>query len=126
MDRNIPRKQIRARRLRRLAVGTGIALAVVLALCAALRLGSRGIDASDFESATVDRGEVEATVSASGTVVPSAQIVVSSPISSRILEVLHRPGDFVEAGTPLMTLDLEEVQAASANLADRLAMKELE
>lgn len=126
MDRNIPRKQIRARRLRRLAIGTGIAFAVVLALCAALRLGSRGIDASDFESATVDRGEVEATVSASGTVVPSAQIVVSSPISSRILEVLHRPGDFVEAGTPLMTLDLEEVQAASANLADRLAMKELE
>jgi hypothetical protein len=51
-----------------------------------------------LRTARVDVGPLEATISASGTVVPEFEQVLSSPIDSRVVKVLRRPGAALHGG----------------------------
>ncbi len=127
MDREIPKKEIRRRRLTR-------AVRVVLPTAAVVALGIWGITASltksvnitSLQLSDVDKGDINVTVTAAGTVESAFEEVINSPITSRILEVRHSPGDVVEAGTPLIVLDLHEASVAAEKQADMLQMKRLE
>ena len=67
--------------------------------------------------ATVDTGSIEFAVSATGKVVPGYEEVINSPISSRVVEVYKRAGEVVQAGEPLLRLDLAAVQTEYDNFA---------
>lgn len=69
----------------------------------------------------VDRGPIEAVLSASGTVVPAFEQILSSPIEARVLRVLKRPGATVVAGEELLALDTKGAELDLAKLGDRLA-----
>lgn len=51
---------------------------------------------------------------------------VSSPIAGRVLRLLARPGDTIEAGQPLLELDAPEYGQALADLAKARAARELD
>ncbi|MDE6134381.1 MAG: HlyD family efflux transporter periplasmic adaptor subunit [Muribaculaceae bacterium] len=127
MDREIPKKEILRRRLIRAA-------RVVLPTAAVVALGIWGITASlsksvhigSLQLSEVEKGDINVTVSAAGTVESAFEEVINSPITSRILEVRHSPGDIVEAGTPLIVLDLHEASVAAEKQNDMLKMKRLE
>lgn len=72
---------------------------------------------------TVTRGSVEATFSASGIVEPLDEEVVSSAVASRVLEVIARPGDVVEAGQPLLRLDVSDLELELGRLRDEIRLK---
>jgi HlyD family secretion protein len=74
--------------------------------------------------ATVDEGPIASTVSASGTVLPEAEQVVSSPIDARVLSILRRAGARVAADEPILTLDASEPALALEKLRQSLALKE--
>ena len=76
--------------------------------------------------ATVDTGSIEFAVSATGKVVPGYEEVINSPISSRVVEVYKRAGEVVQAGEPLLRLDLAAVQTEYDNMLDEEQMKELQ
>lgn len=118
MDRNLSKEEIRHERRKkwlRIAVpvaGIGIAASVIIGLARS------GVNRSELTLGTVDRGDVESTIQAGGKVVPGFEEIITSPISSRIVEVYSRAGDKVEAGTPLLRLDLESTETEISKQRD--------
>lgn len=126
MDTEIPKSEINRRR-RRTAIRysiIGTMAAGVITLISSLTMS--GVSAKSLKFAIADRGDIDVTVSATGSVVPAFEEVINSPVATKILEVYRRPGDEVNAGDPLMKLDLEEIRTQYENQADELAMIRLD
>ncbi len=84
------------------------------------------VNKKDIVLATVDRGTIESSVSASGKVAPAFEEVINSPISTRIVEVYRKAGDSVDVGTPLLRLDLQSTETELNKLLDQSQMKQYE
>lgn len=104
-----------------------IAGAVVLVILAAVvivpRIGNQdqpAADAADSAIATAFIGDLSASATASGTVVPGRVTSLSTQAPGRVIEVLVRAGDSVTAGDPLVVLDTADLElnlrAAQQNL----------
>jgi HlyD family secretion protein len=77
-----------------------------------------------IRTARVDAGPIEATLSASGTVVPEFEQVLSSPISTRVLKILKRPGAVVSKGDPIIELDMSESVLALEKMKQQIELKQ--
>ena len=123
MDRKIS-KDIRQKELRKRIMKYG---AVTIALCTAIAgtiyFSQESADVEKLEFYTIDRGDIQISAMASGTVVPIFEQVISSPINSRILKVYCRQGTQVEAGTPIMKLDLQDTESDYRKLLDEEKMR---
>jgi HlyD family secretion protein len=126
MDRNLTQEERRRRVLRR-AVPAGVAVAAVaFSLAATMQWLRPSVNRRDIRTARVERGAIDATVQASGMVVPADEQVVSSPVEARVLRIGRRAGDRVRAGDELLTLDTTAAQLELARIGERLAQKENE
>ncbi len=77
-----------------------------------------GIARSDIRTATVSRGLVAATLTASGVVVPEHELVLTSPIQARIEQVVRSTGAQVQAGDQVLLLDRSFTQLAYDKMKD--------
>ena len=124
MDKEISKEEKLKRKRKvwvRTAVWTGMFVAVV---CVLVSLLGAKVDGRQLVFSSVDRGEIELSVSASGKVVPAFEEIINSPINTRILQVYRRSGDSVEVETPLLQLDLQTTETAYRKLLDEKKMKE--
>jgi HlyD family secretion protein len=116
LDRPLDSEYLRARRRRRIIVG-GSALAVVAVL---LIWGPSWIrptiSRSRIRTARVETGPIEAVITASGTVMPEVEEVISSPIDARVVRILARVGVVLTPGRP-GRLDTTEARLAVERLA---------
>ncbi|MDR2232044.1 MAG: efflux RND transporter periplasmic adaptor subunit [Tannerella sp.] len=80
----------------------------------------------DLRISSVDRGMIEVSVNASGRVAPAFEEIINSPIQSRIVEVYKKGGDMVEAGDPILKLDLQSAETAYRKLLDEEQQLQLE
>lgn len=71
----------------------------------------------------VDEGAVEVSVYATGKIVPFAEEIIASPVSSKVLEVYKKSGDRVEKGKPLLQLDLETIRTDYETKKESLEMQ---
>ncbi len=126
MDRPIDPEVRRRRRFRlwsRIAlVAIGVTLLVALFAAWARPTLHRG----RIRTAVVTTGPVEATLTASGTIVPENEQVVSSPLDTRLLEVLVPPGSAVKRGDALVRLDVGEATLVFDKLNEQIALKHVE
>lgn len=126
MDRALDIRIQRAKRFRRAGVG----LAAVAGFATLLVLGPRwlrpSVARSDIRVAAVERGDLEATVRASGTVVPAFERVLSSPIDARVVRKLKHRGDVLKAGDAILELDTSGTRLEIEQLEERLAQNESE
>jgi len=74
-------------------------------------------------TARVEAGPLEASLTASGTVVPAIEHVISSPIDARVLAVLRQVGDELKAGDPILRLDTSDSELDAEKLRQRIALK---
>lgn len=126
MDRPIPKEEIRAR-LRKRWIYIGVAAAVIIgAIVLVTSLARSSVKRSELILARATFGTIETSVGASGRVVPAFEEVITSPISSRIMEVYLKAGDTVSEGTPIVRLDLTSTRADLEKLQDQQGMKNLE
>lgn len=126
MDRQIPVSVQRKRKLKKAAMWMGGFLAV---LGIATWLGTQMITSVDKKTliiSEVDRGTIDVSVSATGTIVPAFEEVIVSPINSKILEVYAHSGDSVDVGTPLLRLDLQSAETDYAQALDEREIKRQE
>ena len=79
---------------------------------------------ADLQIARVERGTVDATIQAAGTVVPEIETVISSPVEARALRIQHRAGDRLHAGDAILTLDTSATKLDLDKLNDAVAQKE--
>lgn len=71
----------------------------------------------------VEVGPLEASLTASGTVVPALEHVLSSPIDARVLQRLRRVGDAVEPGDAIVNLDVSDSELTAEKLRQNIALK---
>ena len=77
-----------------------------------------------IRTAQVDRGAIEATITASGTVLPELEQVISSSIDARVLKILKRAGDNVSKNEAIIELDTNASILAIDKLNQELALRE--
>lgn len=125
MDKKIPKEQLNRERRRRLTIIGAPTATALVALALAANAMRESVDRSELQFATVGQGDIEISISCTGRVVPSREEIVISPITSRIVEIYHYPGDSVTAGTPIVKLDLNGTQTEVEKLADNRSMAAL-
>ncbi len=124
MDREISKTKQNTNKAKR--IGTGV---IILGLLGAAfffgrKFLSKKVSLNNLTVATVQRGNLENTITASGLVVPSSEILVTSPISSKIKSLNKQNGDAVTPGMVIMRLDNEIAQLEYSRLQDELKVKE--
>ena len=124
----IPRRTPRRRLVR-----AGLALLALVAVGAAVAFGIqrwRAPRGPRFTQAAVTRGELTASVVATGTLRATNTVQVGAEVSGRVARVLVEPNDVVHAGQRMVELDPAQLEAtarearasvAVANAAVRLA-----
>jgi len=122
MDRPVDPSVRRRKTIKRgIQAGAGVG-ATVLILAFVPTWFSPSIDGDDIRTAIAEIGPVEATITASGTVVPESEQIVASPIESRVLRILHRPGDTLAVGDPIVELDLGATLLGLNKLDDEMSL----
>lgn len=123
MDRALDTDLLKAERNKRwLRVGL-ITAAVVAVGFWGLSFLTPSVPRSRLRTAVVETGVVEASLSASGTVAPEVEEVITSPVETRLLKVLHHAGDTLKAGEAIAHLDAALSRLAFDKLRDQLALK---
>ncbi len=73
---------------------------------------------------TVELGKVVRSFSGEGIVEPQSEVLILSPASSIIKEILEEVGSHVNKGEPIIILDPSPVQSQIENIQDQLEMKQ--
>ena len=123
MDRPVSETVRRRRRIRAGALTLGAAALGVIVAAAVLGWMRPTVRRDRIRTARVERGAVEATVSAAGTVVPLYEHLVTSPVDTRVMRRLVAPGDTVVQGEPVVLLDVGATELALQRLEDQIALK---
>ena len=123
VDRPLDPHVVRQQTRRRLAVG-----GTVLSLAAAGYLWLPGLlspslSRDAIRTAVVERGAVDASISATGVVVPAIEQVITSPVEARVLRLLERAGATLAAGQPILELDVSQARLTVDTLTQDLAIK---
>lgn len=126
MDRKIPIKEIRKVKIRKwLRIIIAVA-AVTTVICIVAYMAGSKIDISKIELSAADKGDIQTSVTASGSVAPEYQEIIVSPVNTRIVEVYRKSGDNVDEGTPLLRLDLQTAETDYRKAMDDSRMRRME
>ena len=123
VDREIDTRTRNRALLKRLLVPAAIIASLGLLVSWGSGLLRPSVKRASIRTAVVDQGPVDATLSATGTVVPLTEQVLSSPVDARLLRVLKKAGTAVGAGDPIVELDVNASVLAVESLDQDLALK---
>ena len=124
MDRPLDPAFRRRRRIRQIARSLA-GLAALVSLFVWLPGWIRpSVDSGRIRTAQVQRGAVEETISASGTVVPRFEQILFSPVNTRLVRILRKPGDLLRQGEAIVELDLNAARLEVEKRAEELALKQ--
>jgi HlyD family secretion protein len=126
MDRIIPESERQRRRARRVAGTLVAAGAVAFFVAATVQWLRPSLRRADLQFARVERGSVDQTLQAAGTIMPAVEQVVSSPVDARVLRIIRRAGDHVRAGDELVALDTSASRLDVERIEDRIKQKQSE
>lgn len=123
MDRPISQDSQRNTNLKKWA-GYIIGIAALVAAIWAIRLFIKpSMDTTKFRIAKAVIGEMDETITSSGTVVPAFESVITSPITAEILSVKSKPGTTVDRGSAILELNTEFTKLEVAQLKDELELR---
>jgi HlyD family secretion protein len=123
VDREIDPGDRRRQHLKRWLIGAAVVLAAWAVVAWGFGLIRPSVKRAMVRTAVVDQGAVDASLSATGVVVPETEQVVSSPVDARLLRILKRAGSPVKAGDPLVELDVNASVLEVEKLEQDLALK---
>lgn len=118
MDRAIADSIHTQRKRRRWFLMAGLAVLALGAVLAFRTVLKPSIARADVLTATVETGDVEASLTAAGTVIPGREAVLTSPIQSTIRRVAVAVGAKVKPGETILELDKELANSSLAKLDD--------
>ena len=123
MDRKIPedvRKKIRKKKYIQIFC-SAVLLAGVIGVLASV-LGP-SVSGDSIDVSTVVRGPLEISLGAVGSVVPFYEEIISSPISTKIVNVYRKSGERVHKGDTILQLDLSSAHVEFQTDLDDIAIK---
>ncbi len=119
----LDRSSGRRRTIKRSLGALAIAVLAVAAAMAAWRVAQNN-DGRQFITQTVERGDLDITVTATGTLEPTNEVDVSSELSGIIRRVLVDHNDPVRMGQALAELDTDKIEAEVAHARATLVAAE--
>lgn len=123
MDKVIS-QEVKRKRKQRLAVKIVVVLLFFVSVFYLfLTVFQPKVDIGDINIGIVGQGSVEVSVYATGKVVPLSEEIITSPVSSKVLEVYKKAGDHVEKDEPLLQLDLETLKTEYDTKKESLEMQ---
>ena len=101
---------------------------IAIAACAILffvlrEMLKRKADEGSFLMATVEQGDIQNTIAATGLVIPSYERVINTPVNTEIKNVKLKRGDAVQTGSLIMELDRAYTLLEYEKLKDELELK---
>ena len=123
MDREISIKEQKKRRLKKMLRVIVPAILIIAVAVIGISSLAPSMKKSSLDFMTTDKGTVETSADASGKVVPAYELTITSPVSTKILEIYCHEGDVVEQGQSLMKLDLASEETELQKLADQTLMR---
>ena len=123
MDRDLPQNIVN---LAKFKTVTKFAIAIIVLLSALIAFRSvisPSVKRSHILTAVAEIGDIEATLTASGLVIPEFEQVITSPIPSKIDSVFVRAGEKIERGVKILELNKESIQLAFEKLLDEYELK---
>lgn len=124
MDKQLSNKTKNSRRGKTIFTILLIAGVIAASLWGVRKLLNKPKDLTTFATAVVTTGSLENTISANGLIKPSSELVLTSPISTRIKAVKKENGETVNSGQVIMTLDTEFAQLEYQRLQDEVKLQE--
>ncbi|SFQ32453.1 efflux RND transporter periplasmic adaptor subunit [Hymenobacter arizonensis] len=118
MDRAIAPAIQNQRKRRRWLLGAGSMVLVLAAVLAFRTVLKPSIRRGDVLTAAVEIGDVEASLTAAGTVIPGREAVITSPIQSTISRVAVAVGARVQPNETILELDKDLANSSLAKLSD--------
>jgi len=126
MDRDLSPRQRRSPWLRA-GLKTVLAIGILAALgWSGQRYLRPSLELADVRVAVVERGPLEASITATGTIVPRFEQIIPSPVGAAIRSVHVSLGEAVSRGQIIMELDTTASALALGNLEEQLALKKAE
>ncbi len=122
MDRELPPEIIRKNRRKKYAKIASVPILLILVLWVFSAVITRSVSRASIRTAVAEMGPLEATVTASGIIIPDFEQAITSPIQSRVDSVFLRSGDTVKAGQAILRLNRESIQLAHAKLMNELEL----
>ncbi|MBT5056740.1 MAG: HlyD family efflux transporter periplasmic adaptor subunit [Gemmatimonadetes bacterium] len=124
MDREIDVADKRKQWAKRLITPLGVIVLLASALMWLPGWVRPSLDRQQIRTARVEWGQVQSTITASGTVVPEFEQVIASPIDSRVMAIRQRPGALLTVGQPIVELDLSASELVVERLTEEIALKQ--
>ena len=122
MDRPIDPAFLRRQRGKRVAY-SAMGLAALIWIAVWLPSWIRPVlDPNRIRTAQVQWGAVEETIAASGTVVPQFEQIIFSPVNTRLVRILQKPGAMLKQGQFIVELDLNAARLEVEKRAEELAL----
>ena len=78
---------------------------------------------NEFDTAITEKGDIEASITASGIVLPEFEEIKTSPVQSRISTIYHNIGDRLNTGDTILSLDKKLNSLSLEKLKDELNLK---
>ena len=123
MDRTIEPAVRRKRTIRRLIAPLGLTAAAVVLVILATSWLRPSVRHDQIRTTRVERGDVGATLDASGLVVPGFEQILTAPVSTRVSRILKTPGAEARPGEPIVLLDDKDARREAARLEEQVALK---
>lgn len=123
MDRPLDAEFVADQRRRRIRLAAAVVVASLIAWFAFPYWFGPSIARDRVRLARVERGDLAASLSASGTVLPESEQALTSPVEARVLRVLKRPGATLAAGEPILELDVAPARLAVERLDQQIALR---
>lgn len=126
MDIQIPQEDQKKQSLLLYIKLVGLMLLALATIWSIRNFISPKVDYRSLQTAQVQWGPIEASLTATGTVMPEFEQSISSPIQAQIDSVYFNAGTLVKAGTAILKLDLSYAQLELEKLEEGLQKKKNE
>jgi HlyD family secretion protein len=124
MDRPIDREYRNKQILKRVIPASICGVVILGALVKLPGWLETSLSRGRLRTAKVEIASIEATLTSTGTMVPEFDQVLSSPIESRIVKILKRPGAALKKGEAILELDVSQANLELNKLNQQLAIKQ--
>lgn len=123
MDREIDVRFKRRKIIKRIVLILLALVSVTVLLVWGPRLITPSLSRNNIRTAKVFSAPFESSITATGTVVPEFEQVISSPIDARVVKVLRHPGDVLRKGDPILQLDVSATVLAVDKCNQQIELK---
>ncbi|WP_207429761.1 efflux RND transporter periplasmic adaptor subunit [Pedobacter sp. SYSU D00535] len=118
MDRVLSPQQLNKQKAKTYLIGALAVAGMALGFIKFKSFVKPSVDAGALTIAVAEVGSLEASVAASGTIIPEYEVLITSPVDAKIEKVLHTAGERVNAGESLLQLNKESSLIAYEKLTE--------